>query len=66
MPGWQQREHAAGELRAGLERRQAIRAQGRRFRRDPAAYLRGLEDPLIKEPLPPWIECANKCPLSNV
>ena len=41
------------ELRAGLERRQAIRAQGRRFRRDPAAYLRELEDSLIKETLPP-------------
>ncbi len=41
------------ELRAGLERRQEIRAQGRRFRRDPAAYLRTLEDPLIKETLPP-------------
>jgi hypothetical protein len=40
-------------LRAGLERRQAIRAQGRRFRRDPAAYLRELEDSLIKETLPP-------------
>jgi hypothetical protein len=35
-------------LRAGLERRQAVRAQGRRFRRDPAAYLQGLEDALIK------------------
>ena len=41
------------ELRAGLERRQEIRAQGRRFRRDPAAYLRALEDSLIKETLPP-------------
>ena len=41
------------ELRAGLERRQEIRAQGRRFRRDPAAYLRTLEDSLIKETLPP-------------
>jgi hypothetical protein len=41
------------ELRAGLERRQAIRAQGRRFRRDPAAYLQGLEDSLIKGTLPP-------------
>jgi hypothetical protein len=41
------------ELRAGLERRQAIRAQGQRFRRDPAAYLQGLEDSLIKETLPP-------------
>ena len=27
------------KLRAGLERRQAVRAQGRRFHRDPAAYL---------------------------
>jgi hypothetical protein len=41
------------ELRAGLERRQAVRAQGRRFRRDPAAYLQGLEDTLIKGTLPP-------------
>ncbi len=41
------------ELRAGLERRQAIRAQGRRFRRDPAAYLRELENALIKGTLPP-------------
>jgi hypothetical protein len=41
------------ELRAGLERRQAIRAQGRRFRRDPAAYLKVLEDSLIKGTLPP-------------
>ena len=41
------------QLRAGLERRQAIRAQGRRFRRDPAAYLQELEDALIKETLPP-------------
>jgi hypothetical protein len=41
------------ELRAGLERRQAVRAQGRRFRRDPAAYLRELEETLIKEVLPP-------------
>jgi hypothetical protein len=41
------------ELRAGLERRQAVRAMGRRFRRDPAAYLQKLEDALIKETLPP-------------
>jgi hypothetical protein len=41
------------ELRAALERRQAVRAQGRRFRRDPAAYLQELEDALIKETLPP-------------
>jgi hypothetical protein len=40
------------ELRAGLERRQAVRAQGRRFRRDPDAYLQELEDALIKEALP--------------
>jgi hypothetical protein len=40
------------ELRAGLERRQGLRAQGRRFRRDPAAYLQTLEDSLIKESLP--------------
>ena len=40
------------ELRAGLGRRQAVRAQGRRFRRDPDAYLQALEDALIKEALP--------------
>ena len=40
------------ELRAGLGRRQAVRAQGRRFRRDPDAYLQELEDALIKEALP--------------
>ena len=41
------------ELCTGLERRQAVRAQGRRFRRDPAAYLQELEDALIKGTLPP-------------
>jgi hypothetical protein len=40
------------DLRTGLERRQAVRAQGRRFRRDPAAYLQDLEDILIKRTLP--------------
>jgi hypothetical protein len=37
------------KLRAGLERRQEVRAQGRRFRHDPRAYLQKLEDALIKE-----------------
>jgi hypothetical protein len=41
------------ELRAGLERRQEIRAQGRRFRHDPAVYLQSLENSLIKGTLPP-------------
>ena len=41
------------QLRAGLERRQEIRRQGRRFRRDPTAYLQELEDSLIKDTLPP-------------
>src|SRR4051812_43561609 len=40
-------------IRAGLEQRQEVRAQGRRFRRDPAAYLQELEETLIKETLPP-------------
>jgi hypothetical protein len=40
------------EMRAGLERRQAIRVQGRRSRRDPAAYLQELETILIKKTLP--------------
>jgi hypothetical protein len=40
------------ELRAGLERRREVRARGRRFRRDPAAYLQRLEETLIKGTLP--------------
>lgn len=41
------------ELRGSLERRQAVRTLGRRFRRDPVAYLRSLEDSLINQSLPP-------------
>jgi len=41
------------ELRGALERRQAARTLGRRFRRDPTAYLQSLEDALIKKALPP-------------
>jgi hypothetical protein len=41
------------DLRGALERRQAIRALARRFRHDPAAYLRSLEESLIKQALPP-------------
>jgi hypothetical protein len=41
------------DLRGSLERRQRVRTLGRRFRRDPAAYLRSLEDSLIKAALPP-------------
>ena len=41
------------ELRASLERRRAVRALGRRFRRDPDAYLRSLEDDFINRALPP-------------
>jgi hypothetical protein len=41
------------DLRGGLERRQGMRTLGRRFRRDPAAYLRSLEESLIKAALPP-------------
>jgi hypothetical protein len=41
------------ELRSGLERRREVRAQGRRFRHDPAAYLQELEDAFIKGALPP-------------
>ena len=40
------------DLRGRLERRQAVRTLGRRFRQDPAAYLRSLEDSLIKQALP--------------
>jgi hypothetical protein len=39
-------------LRGSLDRRQANRALGRRFRRDPAAYLRSIEKALIKKTLP--------------
>ena len=41
------------ELRGSLERRQEVRTLGRRFRRDPAAYLQSLEESLIKQALPP-------------
>ena len=41
------------ELRGSLERRQGLRTLGRRFRRDPVAYLRSLEESLIKAALPP-------------
>jgi hypothetical protein len=40
-------------LRGSLERRQAVRTLGRRFRRDPDAYLRSLEQSLVKQTLPP-------------
>jgi hypothetical protein len=40
-------------LRGGLERRQGVRTLGRRFRRDPVAYLRSLEESLIKGVVPP-------------
>jgi hypothetical protein len=39
-------------LRASLERRQAVRTLGRRFRRDPEAYLQSLEQLLINQALP--------------
>jgi hypothetical protein len=41
------------DLRGSLERRQAVRTMGRRFRRDPATYLRSLEESLINQALPP-------------
>jgi hypothetical protein len=41
------------ELRASLERRRAVRTLGRRFRRDPVAYLQSLEQILINQVLPP-------------
>jgi len=40
-------------LRRRLARRQAVRTQGRRFRCDPTAYLRSLEESLIKAVVPP-------------
>jgi hypothetical protein len=41
------------DLRGQLERRQAVRTLGRRFRQDPVAYLKSLEDSLINQILPP-------------
>jgi hypothetical protein len=40
-------------LRGSLDGRQATRTLGRRFRREPAAYLHSLEEALIKKVLPP-------------
>lgn len=40
------------ELRGSLEQRQAVRTLGRRFRRDPVAYLQAIEESLIKQTLP--------------
>jgi hypothetical protein len=40
------------DLRGSLERRRAVRTLGRRFRRDPAGYLKSLEDSLINQALP--------------
>ena len=40
------------DLRSRLDRRQAVRTLGRRFRRDPAAYLESLENSLINRALP--------------
>jgi hypothetical protein len=41
------------DLRGRMERRQAVRTLGRRFRQDPVAYLKSLEDSLINQTLPP-------------
>ncbi len=41
------------DLRGRLERRRTVRTLGRRFRKDPAAYLLSLEDSLINQTLPP-------------
>ena len=39
-------------LRGSLDNRQATRTLGRRFRRDPGAYLQSIEESLIKKTLP--------------
>jgi hypothetical protein len=39
-------------LRAELEKRHELRRQQRRFRRDPQAYLRAIEEKLLKSTLP--------------
>ena len=41
------------DLRGSLQRRQQMRTFGRRFRRDPVAYLQSLENSLINQILPP-------------
>jgi hypothetical protein len=45
--------HAWRALRGSLERRESVRTMGRRFRRDPASYLKSLEEALINQALPP-------------
>jgi hypothetical protein len=46
LSGWR-------DLRGRLEQWQAVRTRGRRFRRDPPADLKSLEDSLINQTLPP-------------
>ena len=41
------------DLRGSLQQRQTVRTLGRRFRRDPVAYLQSLEESLVKQTLPP-------------
>ena len=41
-------------LRAELERRRQRRVERHRFRRDPDAYLRALEDKLTRSSVPSW------------
>jgi hypothetical protein len=41
------------DLRGRLERRQAVRTLGRRFRQDPVAYLKSIEASFINQALPP-------------
>jgi hypothetical protein len=41
------------DLRGSLQQRQAVRTLGRRFRRDPVAYLQAIEESLINQALPP-------------
>jgi hypothetical protein len=40
------------ELRAGLERREAMRTLGRHFRSDPKSYLKKIENSMINQTLP--------------
>ena len=46
-------QEAWRQLRGTLDRRRTVRTLGRRFRRDPVAYLRSLEESLVKQALPP-------------
>jgi hypothetical protein len=58
---------AEERMRAWNDLRTAV-SSDRRTQRDSRFGwdLRAFDNPLIKEALPPWIECANQGPFSNI